>query len=388
MTNYAYDPQCEGDRALYVAQLIELSGKKDQLVKSALKALATERKDCWALDQLFSLAGIFAKRGNLKAKRAIYKRFHKKVIKYSESLGQEAILKMDGIKGLKYIAEVRGEAMTKDPDEWEDSFLVDYFQEENPKIKVYEELKKASKNSTFIKKYLDAIKENKWLRSEKRKKPKFNYEFIKDRIKNGSRFPAPPAVVRGLTKIDIKKLANDFLQEKDLTRKEKFLSVFTGTKYPYDYQEILKIAKAKRSRNNRLVEFACESLSFFEAKDIRQFAISKLSKTNIPADYLPLLISNYKKGDHKLLVEIADKYSNEHVIHDFVFSYIDIYKANKTKDCKRPLEIIYSKLTCGIHRYDIIKILHENGVLSKRISKELEFDSSDEIRDFYKKLHA
>lgn len=386
LTNYAYDPQCERGRAFYIAQFIELSDKKEQLIDAVIKALGKECKDHWALDQLFALAGIFAKQGNTKAKQAIYKRFHKKVIDGSEWLAEDVILEVDGIEGLKYIAETHGKVFTKDPDEWEYSYLVDNFQEENPQIKVYEELKKAAKNSPFIKKYLATIKKDKWSKAKRRKRPKFNYEFVKDRIENGNSFPAPKAVAKKLVKGDVIKLANDFLQEKDLARKEKFLSVFTEIKYPYDYQPLLRIAKGKNSRNNRLVELACEALKFFEGKDIRQFAIEKLSKTNIPSDYPPLLVSNYKKGDHKLLAKIADRYKDENIIHDLVWAYIDIYKVNKTKQCKRPLEIIYSKLTCGLHRYDIVKILHENGALSKKILKELEFDSSDKIRDFYKKI--
>jgi len=387
LTNYAYDPQCEGDRAFYISQLIELSGKKEHLVEIILEALIKEKEDSWALDQLFELAKIFAKQGNVKARRAIYKKFNKKAIKDSEWVGQEAILEIDGIEGLKHIAKIRGKALTKNSDDWEDSFWADDFQEKNPKIEVYSELKRAASNNPFIKKYLDTIIEHKWSIPERPKRPKkINYDFVRERVDSGLKVPVTPGVARRLTKTAIKKLADDFLQAEDTTMKERYLSIFAKVKFPYDYQPLLQIAKGKRSRNNRLVEFACEALSFFEGRDIRQFAISKLSKTNVPSDYLPLLVVNYKKGDHKLLARIADRYRNENVIHDLVWGYVDIYKANKTKHCKKPLEKIYSRLTCGLHRYDIVRILHENGVLSKKLLKELEFDSQEEIRDFYKKI--
>jgi hypothetical protein len=124
-------------------------------------------------------------------------------------------------------------------------------------------------------------------------------------------------------------------------------------------------------------------LKFFSGSDIREFAIEKLKKVKIPSDYLDLLVSNYKNGDFKLLTEIVARCKNEHDIHSLVYGYINIYEANKTKECKEPLEAIYDKLTCGIHRVDIIKILIENNVLSNRIKNEIKFDSNDEIR----KLH-
>ena len=153
-------------------------------------------------------------------------------------------------------------------------------------------------------------------------------------------------------------------------------------------QCILEIAKKPNSRKNRRVEYACEALQHFKAIDIRQFALEKLNKTNIPADYLPLLIANYRKGDWKLLGSIAEKYKDEYIIHSLVWGYIDIYKTNKTKECKKPLEIIYGKLTCGRHRLDLLEILHENGVLSMKILKEMEYDSYDRVRELHKKIKA
>ncbi len=160
LTNFAHDPQVEGDRAHYAAQLINLSNKKEKIIECVLQTLATERQDTWVLDQLFELATIFAKNGDKKARQAIYKRYHKKVINGSEWCGQDAIVEIDGIEGLKFIAKIRGKALIKNPDDWEDSFFVDHFQKENPKIKVYEELEKASKNNSHIKNYLSTIKKH------------------------------------------------------------------------------------------------------------------------------------------------------------------------------------------------------------------------------------
>jgi len=51
LTNLAYDPQCEGDRAEYVARLIELSNNKQVIIDCVLQALGSERNDPWALYQ-------------------------------------------------------------------------------------------------------------------------------------------------------------------------------------------------------------------------------------------------------------------------------------------------------------------------------------------------
>lgn len=386
--NLALDGQVEGSRAYYVAQLIYLSAKKDRIVNSVLVALLQERTDTWALVQLFDLAAIFAKEGNKEARKAIYKRYYKKVIEGSEWCGEDSIVELDGLEGLIYIAEIRGKGFEINPDDWEDSFLVDSFQEKNPTIKVYRELKKSAKDNLFIRKYVESIEKHLWSRSKSPKRPIFNYSKVHENIENKKIVPIPPMSVKDLSKDDIKKLANDFLKEIDPEKQEKYLRVFKETKYPYNYGPILEIAKKPNSRKNRRVEYACEALQHFKAIDIRQFALEKLNKTNIPAAYLPLLIANYRKGDWKLLRLIAEKYKDEFIIHSLVWGYIDIYKTNKTKECKIPLEIIYGKLTCGHHRLDLLEILYKNGVLSMRILKEMEYDSFEEIRKLHKKIKA
>ena len=158
------------------------------------------------------------------------------------------------------------------------------------------------------------------------------------------------------------------------------MRVFDRVKYPYGYQPLSDLAKGKNEKDDRLVEYATGALKYFSGSDIRKFAIGCLSKTKTPSDYLGLLVSNYKKGDNKLLTTIAKNCKSEHTIHNIVYGYINIYKANKTKECKEPLEAVYKKLTCGIHRRDIIKILIDNKVLSGQIAEEIKYDSYEDTR--------
>jgi hypothetical protein len=389
LKNLSYDNQCEGSRADYVFELIQLSGKKEIIRQAILKALATERKDNWALEQLFDITALFAKQGDKEAKKAIYKRIYKKTINGAGWAGESALIKLDGVEGLKFIAAVKGKILQDDPEEWEDGSTVDWFQRENPTIKVYQELEKAGKNNEYIRTYLNAIKKNKadYKRSER---PNYNYEIVTDRINSKAIVPLPPSGVKELSKSDIKKLADDFLKQTDRIKLEKYMRVFDRVKYPYNYQPLLALLKnkhpiyeflkIKKKKHDRLIEYAASALKYFSGADIRAFAIEKLKKVRIPADYLDLLVSNYKKGDHKLLTEIVARCKNEDEIHSLVDGYINIFKANKTKECQKPLEAVYGKLTCGIHREDIIKILIENKVLSTRLKKEIKFDSIKEIR--------
>lgn len=380
--NFAYDQQSEGGREIYIAELIELSTQKDKILPIIYEALKTESDDDWSIEQLFDIAAIFAKKGDERAKKAVYENYYKWTINGSDWCGQDAIVEIDGLEGLKYIAETKGKFLEKNVEEWEDSWFVDDFQKENSLIDVFGELRKAAKNNSYIKKYIETIEEHKFS-AGKWKKTKYDYENIKDKIDNDKNVYLPTYAIEDLSKKDIKKLADDFLNEMDRIKQEKYMRVFSRVRFPYKYEPILKLAKATNRRNDRLVEFAVEALKFFTAEDIRQFAIEKLPKTNEPTTYTNLLISNYKKGDWKLLKSIAEKYKSVDIIHSLGWSYIDIYKANPTKECKEPLEVIYDKMTCGLHRTDLVRIMIENNVLSEKIRDEIQFDCNEEIRNLF-----
>ncbi len=96
------------------------------------------------------------------------------------------------------------------------------------------------------------------------------------------------------------------------------------------------------------------------------------------------MTSNYESGDFKILSDIARKYKSEHIIESLAFSYTDIFNANPTDECKKPLEILYSKTNCGIHRNEIVQILIKNNVLSEKIKKEIKYDSCIETKKLLK----
>ena len=382
LKNYAYDGQSEGSRALYISELITLSKQQNKIHDAILKGLANEQKDTWALVQLFDLATIFAKQGDKEARQAIYKRFFKKIIDGSDWCGYASIIELDDLDGLKYIATTIGKTLEKNPEDWQDSSIIQHFQEDNPAINAMQELESASKENRFIKIYLDNIKRTEDARENyQRAVVNINYQTVKERINDEKRrVPIHPFEAKQLTKTDIKKLADDFLKETNRQKIEKYMRIFDRIKYPYQYSSILEIVKSKNIKSDRLVEYASGALKYFSGNDIREFAIEILNKTKTPADYLDLLVSNYKKGDSKLLTTIVKNFKNENDIHAIVYGFINIYKANKTKECKEPLETFYEKLTCGIHRQDIIKILIDNKVLSKQIRAEIKYDSFEDTR--------
>ncbi len=383
ITNYASDQQSEGSRAAYIYQFIKKVKQKEKIIKVVLAKLQVEKKDYWSLDQMCDLAVLFFKAGHTEAKTALYNRFDKNTLEGYEFCGKEQLMEIDGINGILKVAEIVGKKILEE-NESEDSYLIDTFQKRHKDLSVYGELAKASKKNKFIDAYHKSILENKWTFSKRRKFTKFSYELVKEKIEANKFRVISVDRANDLSIEDVEKLANEFLAEESKPKQELYLRFFSKRKFPFAYHPILKIASGKNPAKTRLIEFSVDALKYFSGKDIRQLALKKLEAQKNPFKYLDLLVSNYKKGDNKLLNEIVNRSDNYDFIHSIGFGYLDIYEANKTKECQQPLETIYKKMNCGLCRKNVVNLLLDNNVLSDTIRQEIKFDSNEEVRKLYK----
>jgi hypothetical protein len=388
--NLSQDPQCESSRADYLYQLIRNTKQRDRIVQLILERLRLQKGNRYDLDQMCDLAIKFHEAGYSEASLALNQRFQKNVQDEYVFCGQDQLIEIDGVEGILTVAKVVGEILLNDPTDSEDSFRVDGFQKENPEVDIYAELKKASKDNKYIRAYYKSILNNKWSdpstsgRSSNRIE-RISYELIKEKLEASSVFFLISKRTSELTDAEVEKLAFDFLNETVLFRKERFLCFFGSRKYPLDYQTIFDIAKGPNPKGSRLVYFAIEALKHFQSDEIRKFAIKNLKSQN-PGDYIRLLTSNYQSGDDVLLTEIARNAKSDDEVHSIGSEIIDLYSAVSTKECKEPLEVIYDRLNCGIHRSVLLNVLVENNVLSDKIFEEMEFDSDEDVREMFKKL--
>ncbi|WP_222535425.1 hypothetical protein [Pedobacter polysacchareus] len=378
LTNFAYDGQCENSRGVYLSELISLTRNRDKIRNAILIRLANEQSDTWTLTQLFDLASIFAQNGDVDARKAIYERFFSSPIEGSDWVGYSEILELDGMEGMKFIAEKMGRGLEINPEDWQDDSIIRHFQDDNPSINVLKELEKLAVENRFIQIYLKNVKKTN-VEAKSYKRVISKYKDIIDEVLASK--PYIRLFNRQLTDEELNSVAKRLLVEENIAFQEKLLYVFTEFKFPLESGFILSLAKQKLSSENRIAEFAIDALKLLKSDAIRQFAIERIKTARIPQMFTNIFISNYEVGDGIFLKELAMKFNNEHVIENLAVSYIEIYRANKTKECKEPLEILYGKMNCGIHRKDIIELLIKNGVLSERLKEEIKYDSYLDSRE-------
>jgi hypothetical protein len=364
---FAYDGQSEGDRAQYIFDIMGISPQKSNIRKAVLAGLAAEKEDTWNLTHLFAITRLLAEQNDAEAKQAIYDRFLTNVIYGSDWAGATEILELDGLEGLFFIAEKYGKYLLQHPDNLQDDDLITSFQKQHEHLNVFEALEKKAQTNRFIRIYLDNIR----LTSARVQKPEEKpiYKDIVEEALNTKRLFFFRA--RNLTDQEIQALATQLMQEKNTSHIEKLLAVFDHYPYPFDSKLILDLAKRNASPNHLMTIRAIRALKHLKSKEIRDFALHAGKKK---IDFLALLTSNYERGDGQLLSDVANRINNKDQIENLATIFVAIYTANKTPECKEPLEILYRKMNCALHRYYVVSILLENQVLSERLQKEIPYD--------------
>lgn len=387
----ANDPQSEGSRAVYLFALIKRSRQRAMIVAKVLRTLKTKKRDYWALDQLCDLALLFWRAGIPGAREAFLARFEKNLFDDFEFCGTEQILRMEGVPGLLRLATINGKLLAEDRDETE-RWHVDEFQRKNKAIDVYALLEQAAQGDADIRRYLDALNKEEPIvfGRRSRRKPRvvpLSYESVQERIhRPGRNVGFGEAQAMGMDAAVVEQLARDFLIEPDPLKQAKYLKLFGARTYPLDLAPLFKLASKKISGNSRLVPNAIAALGHFASEEIRRLALEKLASEHRPEAYILLLRRNLQQDDMPLLLGVIERNDDFDYIHCLIADLLTLFHANPHIDCSVPLLAMYARMNCGLHRRQLLTLLHERTELPSSILPELQFDSFDQVRALYRKI--
>lgn len=382
LKNFAYDGQAESSRASYIFALYTLSKHQARIRRAVLQGLATEREDTWTLTQLFELSLLFAQHGDTQARKAMYRQFLNKPIAGSDWVGAKEIITLDGLAGLRYVAQKFGRALAKNPDDWQDDYLIQTFQKQHPTLDAWAELRQLAQQDDDVRRYLQTI-ETTLASQAAHQRPAREEIDLEQMIRVPQQHAIPFWRQRSFQPAELDWLAARLLTERSNAVRENLLFIFGRHKFPLAYQPILALAQRKTRSSYRLSEYATGALQYIQAPEIRKFALRRLATTTRPRQFIDLLISNYQEGDAALLTSLVNRFHDEHTIEQLACSCVEIYTANKMAECALPLLALYRKMTCGIHRTEVVKLLIENHVLPAWLNEELPFNSSAETQLLY-----
>ena len=157
-------------------------------------------------------------------------------------------------------------------------------------------------------------------------------------------------------------------------------------KFPVSYAPILKIATQKIRGKSRLVPNAVAALSHFSEPEIRQLAVEKISGDEKPDEYILLLRNHLEDDDLSMLMRLIYRSDDFDYIHGLISDLLKVFRSNPLFDSREPLLAMLDRMNCSIHRKDILRLLHERRQMPDNMFKEMEFDSDEDIRKFFRKI--
>jgi hypothetical protein len=146
----AYDVQVEGTHAAYMQELTASLPDSEYYCEEVLKSLALSGDD-WDAVQRFHFAACLAFDGSHHAKRSMYESYNPGP-KMGEVIAID-FLKMDGIKGLLFVAEKIGELLTIKPKEVDQGWLLSQSLEICGEQETWDALQEAGAHNSKIETY-------------------------------------------------------------------------------------------------------------------------------------------------------------------------------------------------------------------------------------------
>lgn len=148
---YVVDPVCDGTRAGYMLELIELCPDKEFFRTAILQSL-TQSKDDWNAVQRFRMAINMAMDGDAEARQAAYANYNPGP-KFGEDVAVDFV-RLDGVAGLLFAAQRLGRMFETTSGEETASWLLSHAKDTLGEAEAMHALRSAAKTDASIARYL------------------------------------------------------------------------------------------------------------------------------------------------------------------------------------------------------------------------------------------
>ncbi len=380
--NRAYDPQVEGSRARYMIDVMRESGEMAFFTDALLRSLSDTEHD-WDTPQRFELARRLCQSGNAEARDAMYAAFRNSEISATDVAVE--FMELDGIQGLLFVVSQIGSQMARNPEQWEDDFLLKEARRLCGQETVDATLQDAAKTDASIRAYLDGVNKNIALRTATHKpNPKdMTYGQIHSLIETGQAGGLLVEWVQTASDSELQAAAHDLTQELDPQKLKSYLTLFRKKRFPLGISVLLNLVELA---DGPVPRHALMVLANLQDENIRSLAFKLIEKSSSKRDYsIDLLVNNFQNGDHRIVETWCDAETDPGVINAFGRSLRDFFAAHPDTDTEeRLLMSLYEKEPCAHCRCYIVERLKHLNTLTEDMRSECAYDSYEETRSLVK----
>lgn len=372
-----YDAQCEGDREIYLLDLIDCIADCDFFRNGLLDALTTAPKDREKFDlgQTIELARNFAEKGDDEMKQAMYHAvadvgFEQEPIYY------EDLIKLDGLPALVIAAENSLSTLRED-NLWQVDSLVTALQVRDGVEAANSAIRRAERESPRLAQMLERSRLYESRLEPRKNQKRLDYEALKKMIAEKPGAMLYPGWGRTATAEELDSAASDLILEKDDSRLLAYLRIFWFQRFTGPIARLLELAE---SNNVRLARFSVKVLSQLTNPAIRDLGLRLLDSPGRQGDGVELLVNNYKPWDFQLTeTRIAEPMQVDD-LHSVEIGVRHMASAHHPREAERSLLLLYENGPCSLCRCELVGELIALGCLPNWMREECRYDSYIETR--------
>ncbi len=396
--NYAYDKQCEDERADYLYPLIKASGEIEYYRENILSALPLET-DYYDAEQLLDFAVLFARDGCEQARSAIYDKLHRR---NTDALprdlsGVSQIIELDGISGLIHCLEY----IESNPDligAYQDDMLIWQAEEVTSIEEVRLALIEAVQNKPAVARMLASINEYsiEWTAEEivrKRKEMRGSHKSLSDTISSETTWQELkkrpefrrllPSWSRVASDSEFERAALDLESFTDPKQLAAYLRLFVKRPFPLDPNKLIKLVDYP---DEGVVWRALTDLETIHHPDVRALFMRIIEVPELSDQAIGLLRSNYETGDDQIIMRLLEAENDLDNLHALCGDTNHTYQENPVPEGNEPLLLVYEKVPCALCRHTCLEIIQSLAEIPDWMIEECRYDSNSGTRELAESL--
>lgn len=376
---YSYDVQIEGTRASYMYDLVGCLPDKDFYYDAVLKSLPGSGDDVDAV-QRFHLAACLAFDGSDESRQAMYESYVPGP-DTGEQIGID-FLKLDGIKGLLFVAEKIGALLSGRPDEVDVGWLIDRSLEICGEPETWDALREAGGTNPDVERYRRAAVAmvERWT-GEPAQRPDFTllrYEQLSGELMARKRYLLPKWGERASDE-ELEKAARGLIAATDPKQQFAHLRIFAQRCFPCDVHTLLDLVGVEQDRVGWAAVKALANVGDPAVRDLAFRLVEGRAKWR--GEAIALLARSYEEGDHKIILGWFQEEEDPEALHSMGMELIDFWEAHPDDSTQvSMLRSLYERGPCSFCREGAVNRLLERGALPDELRAECTWDANDDIR--------
>lgn len=384
-----FDPQLEESRASWLYSMIDLAGLNSACKDAILEALQVATDD-WDIKAMVELLEYFAAAGSSRARDAIYTAFDDGQTGESDWIGEEQIVRLDGIEGFLHIAEIRGAICAEDPEAyWPDSSLEELI-ERFGENEVMRTVADRAKESQYLRLYLEQTEPlgyeppSREERAETVRAEKPLEEILSDALGGVGEYPGRYMMFgQYANDQEIEEVFNRLLNPHYTHELVRLLWVFRRRPLPRLHEMLLDHA---RSEDEQLSDAAIVALAHASDEVVHRLGVEILSMPDWEraARGVELFRENFRPADAQLINQVltrAPQTADLNVIHWAARELLDVVERHPTTDLVESVAWVYENTPCSACRETAVRQLVELDSAPPALLEECLVDANPDIRE-------